>query len=273
MSDIKSSEPRSSSKRRVAAVVVIVVIVVAAVIGVWILSQSAGAPTDAARRPVAKEQPRPEPPATQPAPEPATPEPATSAPRRARPKPKPAPEPAAPPAPTTGTLTVESDITGAMVFLDREFKGTAPVAIEGVAPGSHRLNLSAEGYEGYSDTVDIAAGPSTVVVRFKDVKLDEAIKVVHKHTVGACEGRLLANPQGLRYETANKNDAFEAKFAAVETFEIDYLKKNLRVKLRGGRTFNFTGESADTLFVFHKNVQNARARLAKGDAPAPSRPK
>jgi hypothetical protein len=272
MSDIESSESQSSSKRYVVVAVVIAVIVVAAAIGVWVLSRPAGAP-DAANRPPAKEQPRPEPPAVaEPAPEPATPAPEASAPRRA--KPKPAPEPAAPtPAPTTGTLTVESDVAGAMVFLDREFKGTAPVAIEGVAPGSHRLNLSAEGYEAYSDTVDVAAGPHTVVIRFKDVKLDEAIKVVHKHTVGSCEGQLLADPQGLRYETPNKNDAFVAKFATLEAFEIDYLKKNLRIKLRGGRTYNFTGESADTLFVFHKNVQNARARLAKGDAPAPSRPK
>ncbi len=36
---------------------------------------------------------------------------------------------AKPAEPTTGSLTVEADVDGASVFLDREFKGTAPVTI------------------------------------------------------------------------------------------------------------------------------------------------
>ena len=275
MTDIDTPESSSSPRRRMIAIFGIALLVVAVAVSVWILSQPVGPPAGAVRQAPVAEQPRPvQPPVAEPAPEPATPGAAAAAPRRARPKPKPAPDPAEPPpAPTTGTLTVESDVAGAMVFLDREFKGAAPVVIEGVAPGSHRLNLSAEGYEGFSDSVDIVAGPNSVAVRFKEVKLDETIKVVHKHTVGSCEGRLRADPQGLRYETSNKNDAFTLKFAEVEAFEVDYLKKNLRIKQRGGRTYNFTGESADTLFVFHKSVQKARERLAKGEPPAPVRPK
>ena len=271
MSETEEPETVSSPRRRTIAMIGIAMLVVGVAISIWILSQPVQPPAGEVSRAPVVEPPRAEqPPAVAPAPEPAAPAPTA---RRARPKPAPAPEPAPPPVPTTGTLSVESDVAGAMVFLDREFKGSAPVVIEGVTPGTHRLNLSAEGYDGHSDTVEVAVGPNSVAVRFREVKLDEAIKVVHKHVAGSCEGRLLADPQGLRYETSHKNDAFVLKFADLEAFEVDYLKKNLRIKQRGGRTFNFTGENADTLFVFHKNVQKARERLAKGDPPAPSRPR
>ena len=49
---------------------------------------------------------------------------------------------------------------------------------------------------------------------------------------------------------------------SLETLEVDYLKRNLRVKLRSGRTYNFTAESADALLTFQKNVEDARKRLS-----------
>jgi len=93
---------------------------------------------------------------------------------------------------------------------------------------------------------------------------------VHKHTFGSCEGRLVASPSGIRYETTNKDDRFSITFDRLETFEVNYLEKNLKLKIRGGKSFNFTdkNDNADALFVFHKNVQDARTRLARGDTPA-----
>lgn len=183
--------------------------------------------------------------------------------RRAPEAPKPAPEPAPP---TLGELRIDSDVPGAMVFLDRQYLGETPVTARGVAPGTHTLNLSADGYEGQSRTIEVEPGPSDVMVRFKEIRLDEALDVVHKHGVGSCEGRLVATPRGLRYETTQKNDAFSLSFDQLESFEVDYLKKNLRVKRRGGKTWNFTThtESADPLFVFHREVQKVRERLAAG---------
>ena len=169
-------------------------------------------------------------------------------------------------------MRIDSDVPGASVFLDREYKGVTPLSVEGIAPGSHKINVSADGYDGYAETLDVAAGPNTVQVRFRDVKLNESISVTHKHTLGSCTGQLLADTAGIRFESSKADDAFTLPFEKVETFEVDYLKKNLRIKQRGGRTFNFTNANADTLFVFHKNVQAARARLAKeGASPAPPR--
>jgi hypothetical protein len=232
------------------------------------------------RRPTERRTPGPTGPAgpaARPTPEPTAP----AAPRRAeeprrapRPRGRPAPPPEAPapppaePAPTA-TLTVESDVPGASVFLDRQYVGVAPTTITGIQPGTHRLNVSAAGYEGYAETIAIEPGERTITVRFKDVRLDAALEVVHKHRFGACRGRLVASPAGLRYETTDRDDAFSAALEALEVFEVDYLQKNLRIKPRGGKTYNFTEPegNADRLFVFHREVDKARARLRQRDRP------
>ncbi len=158
-------------------------------------------------------------------------------------------------------LRVVSDVPGANVFLDRKFLGTTPIETRDVGSGSHRLNVSAEGYEMYSETLDLGTGPREVVVRFKEVRLDEKLAVVHKHGMGSCRGTLLASTAGLRYDTPEAGDAFSAPFASLEPLQVDYLKKILRVRLRGGRTYNFTSESADALLSFQKAVEAARKRL------------
>ena len=161
------------------------------------------------------------------------------------------------------SLRVESDVPGATVFLDRNYIGTTPVDIKEVSPGEHQLTVSADGYDMYAETLEVESGHRDVRVSFQNVSLDERIAVVHKHRMGSCEGTLIAASEGLRYETANKNDAFSVPFASLEQFEVDYLEKNLKVKVRKGKNYNFTEKSgnADALFVFHKNVQAFREKM------------
>ena len=192
---------------------------------------------------------------------------APDAPRRRAAAPTPAEPVAEAPRADAATLVVESDVPGASVFVDREFVGQAPVTLKNLAPGSKRINLSAEGYEGISREVEVAAGESTVTMRFKEVRLDAAVPVSHKHGMGQCDGTLRATPAGLSYQTSNKGDAFSLPYDQLATFEINYLEKNLRVKQKGGKTWNFTdkqAENADALFVFHRDVTLAREKLAKG---------
>jgi hypothetical protein len=158
-------------------------------------------------------------------------------------------------------LRVDADVPGANVFLDRRFLGTTPLETTEFTPGSHRLNVSAEGQDMYAETIEIPAEGREVVVRFKEVRLDEALDVVHKHGVGSCRGRLAATPAGLRYAGGSGGDSFEAPLASLEPLQVDYLKKNLRVKVKGGKTYNFTAESADALLVFQKAVEAARKKL------------
>jgi len=181
-----------------------------------------------------------------------------------------APAPVVEAAPTAGTLRIDSDVPGAQVFVDRQFVGAAPVVAENLTPGSHQVNVSAPGFDSVVTSVDVAPGDRDLVVKLREVRLDASADVIHKHGVGSCRGRLVATPQGLRYETSNRDDAFTSPLLDLETFQVDYLQKNLRVKLPKGRQFNFTDPdgNADRLFVFHRDVEKARERLKKGDAPA-----
>lgn len=196
--------------------------------------------------------------------------------RRPRAAEKPAPEAAATPelvveaVVDTGTLHIDSDVPGAQVFIDRVFIGATPVTASNVKPGQHQLNVSAEGHEGIARTIDVEPGPRDITLRFKEVRLAVRIDVVHKHRMGSCKGTLVATPQGLNYQTTDKDDAFTAALLDLETFQVDYLEKNLKVKAKKGRQFNFTDPegNADRLFVFHRDVEKVRERLKKGDAPA-----
>lgn len=259
----QEQEPRRGGMGRA---ILIWIIGVALGVGAYFLVGSLRTPSPQPSQPQPQVRVAPPP---QPAPAPATPEPEPEKPRVTRPRPtkeKPAEPPPPPPAEPAGpTLIIESDVPGASVFVNRQYLGTTPLRSTAVSPGRHQLNASADGEDGIVQTIEVGeSGDTTITLRFKDVRLDAAVAVVHKHGVGSCEGRLVASPAGLRYDTANKKDAFTLSFKEIEAFEIDYLKKELKVKQRGGKTWNFTDrtENADKLFVFHRDVNKAREKLA-----------
>jgi hypothetical protein len=192
--------------------------------------------------------------------------------RRAPSAPAPSRETAAPTeaAPELGTLRIETDVPGALVFIDRRFIGTAPVTAQNIEPGTHQLTVSAEGFDGIARTIDVEPGPRDLVIHFREVRLGATLAVIHKHRMGSCSGQLVATAEGIRYDTANKDDGFSAALTDLESFQVDYQDRNLRIKVRKGREYNFTDPdgNADRLFVFHRDVDRARQRLTKGDQPA-----
>jgi hypothetical protein len=173
-------------------------------------------------------------------------------------------------APVAGTLRIVSDIPGAQVFLDRQFIGATPVTANDVPPGSHHLNVSAQGYDNHVQTIEVGAGPRDVMINFRVVRLNASIEVVHKHLMGSCRGRLVATPKGLRYDTTDDDDAFGAALLDLETFQVDYPNKNLRLQPRKGKRYDFTDPegNADRLLIFHRDVERARERLKRGDVPS-----
>jgi hypothetical protein len=257
-----SSPPGSRRPVVIGLSIAAAVALVATLVLVW--RPSPPVPDAAPPAPEARDAPAPK--AAPPAPvdEPVAPAPSAARPRRVPVAPAEAPPP---PALAPGPeLRVDSDVPGASVFVDRQYLGTTPLVTRDVTPGTKALNVSAEGHDGVAQTIEVAAdAPTSVVVRLRDVRLQARIAVVHKHRMGRCEGELSATVDGLRYETSNANDGFSLPLADLEVFEVDYLQKNLRVKARGGRTWNFTdpGDQADPLFVFHRDVERARARLAR----------
>jgi hypothetical protein len=169
----------------------------------------------------------------------------------------------------TATLRILSDVPGAQVFLNREFVGATPATADDLAPGSYQLNVSAPGYDTHVETLDVAAGDREITIKFREVRLNASLAVVHKHRLGSCKGTLVATADGVRYDTTNKDDAFEAPLQTLETFQVDYLNKNLRIQPRRGKRYDFTDPdgNADRLFVFHRDVERARERLKKGETP------
>ena len=163
-----------------------------------------------------------------------------------------------------GTLHINSDVAGAQVFIDRNYIGVTPVTSPEITPGSHRVNIVAQGYESIAENVEVESGSRDLQFNFKEVRLDAAVEVVHKHRFGSCKGRLVATPQGLRYDSDDKDDRFTLPLTDLEVFEVDYLAKTLKVKGRKGKRFEFsdpTAENGDRLFVFHRDVDKARQRL------------
>jgi hypothetical protein len=225
-------------------------------------------PAAVAPAPAAAPVVREAPPAPPPAAEPERPaRRAAIAPVEAPPEPAPRPVDAVP---DVGTLRIGADVAGAQVFLDREFIGVAPVVAEHVKPGTHQLNVSAEGFESFAAPIDVQPGMRDIAVKFREVRLDARVAVIHRHGIGSCRGQLVATPQGIRYDTADKDDQFTTALLDLDTFQVDYLAKNLRLKLKQGKQFNFTDPegNADRLFVFHRDVEKARERLKRGDQPA-----
>ena len=166
------------------------------------------------------------------------------------------------PAPATATLRIDSDVPGASVFIDRVYLGTTPLTAPNVAPGSHRLNASATGYEGIAENIDVVAGPRDIMLKFKEIRLDVRVDATHKHGVGSCTGTLSASPQGIKYVTSHAADAFEAPLADIAALDLDFLAKNLRLRLKSGKTYNFTetGGGADQLYAFHRDVNKVRSQ-------------
>ena len=173
--------------------------------------------------------------------------------------PEPAPPADARPAPAAPRITVRK--------AEPPAPAAGPVAPRKAAP---RTVTPATGFDSVQKSVDLVAGPNAVTVRIKEVSLNATVPVVHKHGMGSCAGTLSATVDGLKYDTPNKNDAFTIPYAQAEQFAVDYLQKNLRVKQKGGKTWNFTdkNDNADKLFVFHREVEAARKKLAAGYAPA-----
>ncbi len=193
----------------------------------------------------------------------------TDAPKKAAPKktagaPPPAPAPVT--AATLASLTLESDVPGASVFIDRQFVGNTPLSLDKLQPGTKRVQLTATGFDSVQKTIELNAGPNAITIRVKEVSLSAKTSVVHKHGMGSCDGTLSATLDGLTYDSSNKGDAFTLSYGQVEQFAVDYLQKNLRVKQKGGKTWNFTdkNDNADVLFVFHRDVEAARKKLADG---------
>ena len=62
-----------------------------------------------------------------------------------------------------GTLHLSSTPTGAEIYLDNEYRGTAPSTIAGIEPGSHTLEFRMKGYKSWKSAITVAPGDANYV--------------------------------------------------------------------------------------------------------------
>lgn len=260
---MSDEHPEPQERRRVSTGVLVLAGSVLASFIWWMLMP--------AEKPVVREAPAARVPA--PAGAPAAPAPAareTSPPAPSPPRVRekaPTASPVEAPKPEGPRLRVSGDVEGADVFVDRAFVGKTPFETTAITPGAHQINVSAPGHDGVTERVEVGeTGTTEMTFSLKAVRLDTSADVVHKHGMGSCEGRLSATPAGITFTPTEGRDGFTMPLAGLDEFAVDYQQKLLRVKIKGGRTFNFTtrAPNADPLFVFHRDVEKARTKLAGG---------
>ena len=77
---------------------------------------------------------------------------------------EPGPSPTPTPNPTTGSLQINSQPSGAAIFMDGNDTGMMTNAtITDLSPGSYQVRLIKEGYEDYEETANVTAGQTTTL--------------------------------------------------------------------------------------------------------------
>ena len=140
-----------------------------------------------------------------------------------------------PDAPTTGTLEIRSDVSGADVFLNGKRVGTTPYKASGLTPGKYSVKVEKAGYTSFEKRVDLASKQQ--VVR---AKLVAALATLHvEANVAGAKVLLdgedrgttpleLSNVSPGRHELAVSADGYETRS---ETLEVESGKRDIKVDL------------------------------------------
>jgi len=85
----------------------------------------------------------------------------------------------------TGVLNIETAPSDAAIYIDGEYNGNSNRAIPNIAVGSYKVDISKEGYFGFSQKIDIRHGLATVVTAplIKQVGADLIIETAESNLV------------------------------------------------------------------------------------------
>ncbi len=70
----------------------------------------------------------------------------------------------------TGTINIKSMPSNARVFFDDDDSGITPVVLKSIVPGTHEVEVRMDGYEVWSESVDIEAGKKTTLTAVLQTK-------------------------------------------------------------------------------------------------------
>jgi tetratricopeptide (TPR) repeat protein len=139
------------------------------------------------------------------------------------------------PAPTTGSIKVESSPLGARIWLNEADTGQiTPAVLTGIQPGFHSIKLTLEGYQDYQVTVNVEVGKETLL--FAPLTLAPTPTfVTTSNTVFVPEGGL---------------STFQVKLSerplANVTAEVRWISGDLDISISSGANLTFTTGNWDT---------------------------
>ena len=70
-----------------------------------------------------------------------------------------------------------------------------------------------------------------------------SLQVVHKHAMGSCKGTLLVGGGRIKYQTSDKDDAFDSPLDSVKAAGPADSGKGLFVEITGGKRYSFVSQS------------------------------
>ncbi len=141
----------------------------------------------------------------------------------------------APDVPTTGTLEIRSDVSGADVFLNGKRVGTTPYKASDLTPGKYSVKVEKAGYKSFEKRVDL--GSKQLVVRAKLVAALATLRV--EANVPGAKVMLdgdergttpleLSNVSPGRHVLAVSAEGYETH---TETLEVESGKRNIKIDL------------------------------------------
>ncbi|MBR4631108.1 MAG: PEGA domain-containing protein [Treponema sp.] len=129
--------------------------------------------------------------------------------------------------PTTGTVVVKANISGASVYLDGSYKGTTPLTINNVSPGNHYVRVSKNNYNDQTGSFYLSAGTTyTLTATFvgADVKVDANVYGAEVYLDSVYKG---TTPLTLRdiepgYHTIKVTKKHYSVYSKYEKFDANY---------------------------------------------------
>ncbi len=89
------------------------------------------------------------------------------------------------PVATTGSIRATSTPSGAAIYLNGNYRGTAPLTISDLTPGSYQMEADMPGYQPYPTTVTVTSGKTTDVLFPLEVISQPGSIVVNSNPSGA----------------------------------------------------------------------------------------
>lgn len=143
------------------------------------------------------------------------------------------------PRPTWTGLSVQCNISGASVYVDGRYLGTAPIQNKKISPGTHKVKVSKTGYEPYESSVNIRPGRNVTLDAYLEKEAppagnlyvntrpsDAKIRILNigpKYTRG-----IALSPGDYHVEVSKSGYATQKKWVSVSAGEDKYVTKVLK---------------------------------------------